>query len=487
MQSPESLLSKLKSKIGEEKVFNSPAELACFIAGHSAKGMLNLPSVVVRPRSIDDVVNILKIANEFKIATTPVSSGTMMYTTHPKKDGLVIDLSFMDKIIEINTDSDYAIVESGVTIGQLLKEIRPKGYWCPFGSYPPFVSVLGNYTERGHSSMRSCGIFDDILGLEIVTPEGIIFRTGSSALNKDHWHTPWGPFPDLRGLFMGASGCFGVFVKGAVRIYPLNEKRKMVLAGFDDYSKSINYCQKIARAGLMEHNIIYHWVMYVMFEYLYGYSKFPDPKIIGKKPWEKPKNIPYNIVTAQMSGYKEDMEVHEKICKKIAEECGGHHLPFEGIKDDFPGCYEHWKTIGIDKWCCKKYGKGLVQLGAFSYVYASPKNIIELENIAMRKIYDEGLTFGLTYYSQTFDRGRSQSIRFTPFIDPTDKKKAEKAVKKIDEYYKWALKKYGATPMLVQHPEQREMLPETGGYYEVWKKIKKALDPNNIMNPHILW
>lgn len=487
MENIEKITGLLAGAIGEDKVTRDVSELACFTGGHSTAGMLNLPGAVCRPSTIEDVVEIMKIANEHKIPTTAVSSGTLDYTTHPFEGGLVIDFSWMNRILEINEQCDYAVIEPGVTIGQLNTAIREKGYWAPFGSYPPSICVLGNYTERGHVSMRSCGIYDDVLGLEVVTPTGIVFRTGSAAFENGEWHTSWGPFPDIRGLFMGAGGSFGVFTKGAVRIYPMNETRKMVLAGFDDINKSMDYCVRLARAGLVEHNIIWHWAMYTMFESMYGYKQLPSPRLLALKPWEKPQNCHYNIVTAQMSGYEEDMELHEKLCERLAGECGGEHIPREKAGEEMPGAWEHWKVIGIDRWPCTKFGKGFVQFGAFAFVYAAPEKIADMEKAAIKKFYDADMRFGMTYYSQTFDRGRSQSIRFTPFINPLDKEKVQKALLTIDEFYKWAMEKYGAVAMLVTHPEQRDLLPMTGGYYDVWKLLKQALDPNNIMNPHTLY
>lgn len=474
--------------IGAEKVIQDPAELAVFAGGSATVGMLHLPGVVCRPDSVEDVRAILTIANRHRVPTTPVSSGTIDYTTHPVPGGLVIDFSWMNRILKIDEKSDYAVIEPGVTIGQLNKAIRDKGYWAPFGSYPPGICVLPNYTERGHTAMRTSGPYDDVLGLEVVTPTGIVFRTGSAAFEAhDEWHTVWGPFPDIRGLFMGAGGSFGVFTKGAVRIYPMGETRKMVLAGFDSIQQSMEYCVKLGRAGLAEQNVIWHWAMYTMFEFMYGHAKLPSMALVALKPWEKPPRGFYNIVTAQMSGYQEDMETHERICARLAGECGGTYISEKRAETEFPGAWEHWKLIGVDRWPCEKFGQGFVQFGAFSFVYASPDKIAALERESMESFYEAGMSFGMTYYSQTVDRGRTQSIRFTPFINPLDKEKSATALKKVDEFYRRVLDKYGAVAMLVTHPEQRELLPMTGGYYEVWKLIKRALDPNNIMNPHTLY
>jgi FAD/FMN-containing dehydrogenase len=478
----------LINALGLKRVTTSTTEMALFAGGAATTGMLHLPGVVVRPESAEQVQAVMKIANEFGIPTTAVSSGTLDYTTHPYEGGMIVDLSWMNKIIKIDEQSDYAVIEPGVTIGQLNKAIREKGYWAPFGSYPSGICVLANYCERGHTAMRTGGNYDDVLALEVVTPTGIKFRTGSAAWEKyDEWHTSWGPFPDIRGLYLGAGGSFGIFTKGAVRIYPMNEERRMVLAGFDSIEQSMAYCQKVARAGLSEQTVVWHWAMYTMFEQMYGKSSLANMSLVALKPWEKPQHCFYNMVTVQMSGYAEDMEAHERVCARVAEECGGTYVTRAQAEKDFPGAWEHWKLIGIDRWNCEKFGTGFVQFGAFSFVYAPPASIAALEEESMKEFYEAGLRFGMTYYSQTVDRGRTQSIRFTPFISPLDKEKADKALATIDKFYHRAMEKYGAVPMLVTHPEQRDMLPETGGYYEVWKLLKKALDPNNIMNPHTLY
>ena len=99
-----------------------------------------LPHGAVRPKTVEDVQGILKTANKYKIPVVLFSTG---FEQTSWQGGLVVDTySRMNKIHQIDVDSGYALVEPGVTCGQLLQELRPLGYWIPFGSFPPTFSMI---------------------------------------------------------------------------------------------------------------------------------------------------------------------------------------------------------------------------------------------------------------------------------------------------------------------------------------------------------
>ena len=73
-----------------------------------------------------------------------------------------------------------------MSIGKFVRAIRPHGFRATLGSYPPGNSVLGNYHLKGHGTHRSSGIDSEVLGLEVVLPDGTIVRTGLESVRGRH-------------------------------------------------------------------------------------------------------------------------------------------------------------------------------------------------------------------------------------------------------------------------------------------------------------
>jgi hypothetical protein len=110
------------------------------------------------------------------------------------------------------------------------------------------------------------------------------------------------------------------------------------------------------------------------------------------------------------------------------------------------------------------------------YVFAEPKDMKEVEKFAVNEFSKFGKAiYPLSYYSHPFDFGRSFLLRISGFPDPTDIELRKKITKKFDEMYDIALKKYRAVPIRPIGSER------AGTYMKVLARIKKALDPNNIL------
>ncbi len=131
----------------------------------------------------------------------------------------------MNRIIEINEDNRYAIIEPGVTNGELwayMKKYHPDWVAPIADGAPPAATVLGDGIERGFSlvtsSMGPQG--ECFMGAELVVPNGDILNYGSMALNGAKPFYRWGLGPELFSTLMGSQGTMGVVTKGVVKIFP---------------------------------------------------------------------------------------------------------------------------------------------------------------------------------------------------------------------------------------------------------------------------
>ena len=183
-----------------------------------------LPSAVVAPDGIEQIQKILKIANDYRVPLWTISSGkNFAYGgPAPRKAGhVVLDLKRMNRILEVNEEFGYALVEPGVTYFQLYEYIQKKGYklWIDPAA-PGWGSVLGNtlehgvgYTPYGDHYMMHCG-------MEVVLADGTVLRTGQGSLpDTQCWQLfQYGFGPVLDGIFTQSN--FGIVTKMGMWLMP---------------------------------------------------------------------------------------------------------------------------------------------------------------------------------------------------------------------------------------------------------------------------
>ena len=200
----------------------------------------HMPDFIVLPENNDQLVKLVKFCNVNSIPIVPYISGNNVGgLTIPEEGGIIIDFGKrMNKILYINENMMYALLEPGVTFGQLykfLEEFHPDlRYSYPYA--PPYAGVVGNAILSGMNNM-SCklgSMGDSINGLEVIMANGTIARIGScfygnGEADKDSWWSRY-PMPDLMGLFINWQGMTGLITKCAVQLWPNPRFKKTYLA-----------------------------------------------------------------------------------------------------------------------------------------------------------------------------------------------------------------------------------------------------------------
>jgi len=241
-----SLYEQLVKIVGPERISNKDfARLAVsvestaigisFLSPFSKKFVL--PKIVVKPQTTDQVADIIKLANKTK---TPVmvrggGSGGSLGTVS-SQSGMLIDMTDMDQIVEVDEASMAIRVQAGVTWGKLRHELNKHGLRPgPLGPHGTWGATIG-----GALSYDSCCIeankygqlSEDVLTLQVVLPTGDIIETGSRINPKSPIYHRYCNGPDLAGLFLGASGAMGVITEATVRIYPKEKYMAHATFGF---------------------------------------------------------------------------------------------------------------------------------------------------------------------------------------------------------------------------------------------------------------
>lgn len=478
------IYQELCEKIGAEKVKDDEAILVSY-GFDSSIAPFRKPSLVVLPESRDDVKEVLLAANREKIPVTVMAGGVNVGgMCVPSEGGIVLDFRNMNRILEINTDSGYAVIEPGVIFDNFTSALSKRGFRCHVPTAPGGASPLGNYLLNPSGSLSNRHL-DSILDLEVLLPDGTIVNTGSTAFPSPNLKPcrRYGPFPDLGGLFCCAYGTLGVVTKAAVRIYPRNESTQVNLAAFDEFGSAVKFAKDLINNNIGESHIIWSWQFYKTYDITVQTSANPYiPPELFNDARIAPKSVPYNIVTTFISGYTEITTITESVCTKVAEKYGGRVISTEEMAEISPGAVRAWQQFYMEYHQPKmehnkKYGLG--QYLAL-LIDATPQSTIEIEKLAMTEMADLGVK-PLCYYCQPFDFGRYMMFRAFGFFDRQDKELLRTVAATFRKLYDTALERYGATPE--RYRPDPSMIQQLGGYYDLLKRIKKSVDPNNILNP----
>jgi 4-cresol dehydrogenase (hydroxylating) len=244
-----------------------PAHVAADDAGRDLHSRTTEPRsrrcrAVVYPGSAAEVSAILRLAARHGVAVWPFSRGNNWGygTKNALEDGaIVLVLERMNRILEVNGELAYAVIEPGVTQQQLHDHLAAHHphLIADCTDSTPLGSVLGNAIERGYGYTPYGDHFRHLCGLEVVLPSGELVRTGGAGEGCPTWNThKWGSGPALEGLF--SQGNFGVVVKGGIWLRPRPEKLELFILDVErpeQLPPALDGLRRLALAGAVQSHV----------------------------------------------------------------------------------------------------------------------------------------------------------------------------------------------------------------------------------------
>ena len=203
------------------------------------------PDAVVYPESRDEVVRVLRFANEHGIPIVPFGQGSSLEAhTIPVHGGISLDLGRMDRILEVRPDDFIARVQPGLTHEALNAALAEHGLLFPVD--PGWDASLGGMAgtnASGTNAVKYGVMRDQVLGVEAVLADGTVMRTGGMAMKSSAGY-------DLTGLFVGSEGTLGVFTELILRLYSLPEWTVAARAVFPDIEAAGRAAASMIRTGM---------------------------------------------------------------------------------------------------------------------------------------------------------------------------------------------------------------------------------------------
>lgn len=238
-------LRQLKHIVGETYVFADEESLHNY-SHDETEHLKYLPEVVIKPRTAEEISEVMKLCNESLIPVTPRGGGTgLSGGALPHKGGVLISMERFNSIVKIDERNGQVITEPGVITEVLQNAVKEKGLF-----YPPDPSSRGSCFIGGNIAENSGGpkavkygvVKDYVLNLEMVLPSGDIIWTGANVLKNSTGY-------NLTQLVVGSEGTLGIVTKIVLKLIPHPAHDLLMLVPFASLEKASEAVSAIFRAG----------------------------------------------------------------------------------------------------------------------------------------------------------------------------------------------------------------------------------------------
>ncbi len=413
----------------------------------------HLPDVVTFPESTEDVIRIVEYATKYKIPIIPFGVGTSLEgQIIPIYGGICIDMSRMNKILEIRRDDFLVRVQPGVTKDQLNTFLSKYGLF--FSVDPGANATIGGMAATnasGTTTVRYGVMRDQVRSMTVVLSEGKVIRTGSLAIKSSSGY-------DLTGLFVGSEGTLGIFTELWLSVHGLPEAYIAAQAIFPTVHECVKASTAIigteipvARIELVDERVMDAINHYLGMHYTLSPTLF-----------------------LEFQGNKSILEESVQVVKDIMFEEGALEVKF--VHDERER-RQLWHARHIAALAFKAMDKGSEQMATDVCVPIS--QLAEAVREAREIIDASGVHGGIVGH---VGDGNYHAILT---LDPKNKKELEKVNLINEKLVEFALARGGTCTGEhgVGLGKRKYQEREHGEALVVMQAIKAVLDPNDVMNP----
>lgn len=486
----EKTVSMLESALGKENVFLDMPHRSIRAAVPAPFPVCHwdnhIPDVVVIPKTTEEVVEIVKVANEFKIPIVPRAGATGLCDgAVPLKKGILLDVKRMDEIIEIDEINMTATVQPGVGMMELNKVLNRIGLFYPDdpASYP--CSIVGGRIGTGGWSLMGAGfghVPDLVISMEVVLPTGKVIRVGAGGGRKVRKSSVG---YRLKDLFIGHQGTLGITTEATLDLCKKPEAECPAYFGCRSFEEAHDLSLEIQRLGL---NTLTAVVIFdpekIEFLRRDDEAYIPQPKQVQ------------SVVLALLYGTEAEVDVgREKVFETAVDCYKTTYLGDEISKGDWASRH--------DRYHITYHGRNAAGDVTMMSWHCEDAAIVHSELPFVRKRWHEILTKYTAKYDGFFDDWGMFMYTNNPFkawgdylteidigvaeLDITPEiwkafvqMKSEIAEVALEAGGSISACHGGTRPGDVDLCCYKELAE---GSFDLMKQIKKMLDPNNIMNP----
>ncbi|UCF07787.1 MAG: FAD-binding oxidoreductase [Thermoplasmata archaeon] len=449
------LYEKIKDIVGEEHVTVSEFEMFLYAKDVSPlppklqEKLGTTPDIVVRPKSTEEVSEIVKVAAHDKIPVIPRGGASWwLGGSIPYKGGIVLDLTSMNQEIEVDEDNLIVTADCGVTWKDLEDILKQKGYFL--GSRPSSAAsaTVGGWISTGGvgiGSYKYGSVGDLVRSLEVVLPNGEIIETASRELAGN------GSGYNLNWLFIGGEGTLGIITKATLKITPKSEEGPYHIGyTFQSVKECADAIRDLVASRLLPHNIAF------------GDKRHFEILNVTEKP------VPEGeiVLCVALEGEKGIIERGKLKLDEMLSSAGGGVMRCDGKShEECEDC-----TLGFR-------GKGGNVYPVPGEVFVGLSRFEEVMEGIYRLVDEMGLTSGIT--GSMVDR---RTVMIMPYYihEKEDETTFMEFHRRLEEV---ALKAGGRRVGLGLFFSHSIHNIHDEGSVTMMRAIKSSIDPDNIMNP----
>ena len=450
----ERIVQELARIVGADQVSTDSADRILH-AFDATQGRF-LPEVVVHATTTDQVSRVVRLAHEHRIPILPRGAGSgFTGGSLPIRGGIVLVLTRMNRILEIDPDNLTATVEPGVVTATLQREVERLGlFYPPDPASREFSTLGGNIAEcAGGPRCVKYGVTRDyVLGLEVVTASGEVIHTGGKTMKNVVGY-------DLTRLFVGSEGTLGIVTRIILRLLPKPEARKTLLVAFASIDGAARAVSAIIRGRIIPATL-----------------EFMDASAIDCVRRAMDLDLPDGcraVLIIEVDGEPAVLEAQAARILEIVEPLGVIETRVAATAEEAEAIWKVRRSVSPSL--------RRVNPDKFNEDICVPRSKVPE---MIRKVDAIAEKYGIPIVN--FGHAGDGNIHVNVMIDKKVPGELEKAEKAIEEVFRGALELGGT--MSGEHGVgiakapyiPLEITPQTASYM---KALKKALDPNNILNP----
>ncbi len=450
------IIDKIQDIVGFDNVIESEIDRICYSRDMSVHQCL--PDLIVFVTNVDQIQNIMKLANDNRIPVTPRGAGTSVTgAVIPRYGGIVLDLHKMNRIKHIDRENGYAVIEPGVICGELNSVLAPTHFFPPDPGSSAICTVGGmcSTNASGLRALKYGTTKDHILGLKLVMADGTMIHTGTKAPKTSAGY-------DLTHLFINSEGTLGIITEIIVKFQPIPEYTAMVSSSFTNINDAGDAITEILISGIE-----------------LCAAEIMDKMSLDVVNEAMNLNISHDVealVIMEVDGHKEAVLKQIERIEEISKKHNGLGIRSTDVPQERA---ELWKARSglVSSLSRSKPGYRLIP-------------IVEDFGVPITKIPDairgaQTISKENDILIANFGHVGDGNLHTTFVLDVRDKNEWDKVRVVADQLLDLALSLDGT--ITAEHGTGLAKSPfigrELGKGLEVMRKIKNALDPNNILNP----
>ncbi len=412
-----------------------------------------LPNGVVFAESKKDVQKVVRICNEFKCPIIPFGVGSSFEGhLNAPYGGISIDMNNMNKILTVHQEDLLVVVQPGVTREQLNTHLRDTGLFFPID--PGANASLGGMTATrasGTNAVRYGTMKDNVIALEVVTPDGQIIKTANKARKSSAGY-------DLTRLMVGSEGTLGITTEITLKLYGIPE----VIAGgrvsFPSVKDATDAVIMTVQAGIPVARIEFLDVAQVKAVNSYSKTNLPEAPLL----------------LLEFHGSEKSVKEQSELFSEIASDFGGNDFEWTSNNEERN---KLWKARHDAYWSCRS-----VRPEAEIYSTDVCVPISKLSDCITETIEDMEKN---ELIGPIVSHAGDGNFHVALLIDKNSKTELDKLDSFLVRISERAIRMDGTCTGEhgIGQGKRKYMLKELGNAVDVMKKVKNAFDPKKIMNP----